>query len=93
MTYFVNAYEIGTVYGGPEEGGWGYEVGTPADQSYGPYASRDAALDVYYALQGEVDLQNEGRPCTSSGASDGWFAFKIEEHAPRVWPETHPTYQ
>ena len=26
---FVNVYEISTHYGGPEEGGWDYEAGTP----------------------------------------------------------------
>lgn len=93
MTYFVNSYETDRLYGGPEEGGWWYDVGSPAGQSYGPYASNDEAMDVYYALQEEVDLQNEGRPPLGSVLSDGRFTFMVEEHEPRPWPETTPFFE
>ena len=28
---YLNIYEIGQAYGGPEEGGWWYTVGTPVE--------------------------------------------------------------
>ena len=42
--FYVNVYEIGQAYGGPEEGGWYYDVGTPI-KCLGGYSSRDVAKD------------------------------------------------
>lgn len=27
MTYYINVYDVGSAYGGPEEGGWWYDTG------------------------------------------------------------------
>tara|TARA_R110002020_G_scaffold123419_1_gene279824 strand:- start:83 stop:436 length:354 start_codon:yes stop_codon:yes gene_type:complete len=42
--FYVNVYEIGQAYGGPEEGGWYYDVGKPI-KCLGGYSSRDVAKD------------------------------------------------
>src|SRR4051794_6841001 len=51
---FVNAYELTQGYGGPEEGGWWYDCGTPlASIPVTTEAERDAAVAKLKALFGE----------------------------------------
>lgn len=94
MPYYVNGYEVERLYGGPEEGGWWYDAGTSTGESWGPYETHDDAMDVYYALQGEVDLRNEDRPPLHSVMSDGQFTVMVEDHRPvPYWPEVTPRYE
>ena len=93
MTYYVNAYETRLVYGGPEEGGWWFDTGTPTGQSWGPFATLEEAWDQQAALAENVNEWNEGRWPKHSVNSDGRYELHVEGHEPREYPERSPRYE
>ena len=103
----VNVYLVDRAYGGPEEGGWWFNYGQPADPGdLDPMHAKDGVtLPVSGAT---VDWQkraemladachelNDGdrRSDISSIASEGRYEVRVEEHAPRTWPESQPYYE
>ena len=93
MAWYVNAYETYDAYGGPEEGGWWYTVGTPTGESFGPFDDIETAWEQEYVLRDWADGKNEGRwPRHSSNGGD-WFALYVEDHPPKAFPEEYPRYE
>ena len=92
-TWYINAYETRDVFGGPEEGGWWYVDGEPTGETWGPFGTLDEAHEQYSALDGHINLQNEGRWARHSSNGGDWYTVHIEDHLPRAFPEERPRYE
>lgn len=84
---WANVYEISREYGGPEEGGWWYDVGQPV---------RSIKADTYEIAKLMVDyLANEypatGRSESVLGGED--YRVTIEPHEAKAYPEERPHYE
>src|SRR5688500_13825341 len=88
---YINVYIIEREYGGPEEGGWWYDVGTP--QGVSLVVNTISAPEV----QELWDLLSEKYPTRgarySMAPSDEDYVVKLETHPPREWPEERPYYE
>ena len=86
--YFINVYEVTRHYGGPEEGGWYYNVGTPKDSVFtsDPHSIPrirkwfiekygDEAHGDIYSVNGGLEIQ-----------------VIVEDHPSRRWPDRRPVY-
>lgn len=94
--WYVNVYKIDRAYGGPEEGGWWYDIGDLI-QSMGipdPFLSRAAAIAARDNLQAELDKnENDGAPPVSSVNSRGRYEAQIQLHRGRSYPSRRPHYE
>lgn len=96
--YYVHKHSISLEYGGPEEGGWWYELGFPTGLSFGPIVSEDAAYDQARALN---ELEHERREneeaydFTSALAHlSDHYSYSVEDYpVPVAYPETRPHYE
>lgn len=52
--WYVNIYDVGRAYGGPEEGGWYYDYGTPCKEAFGKVTFRCWSHDQAIALAEEL---------------------------------------
>jgi hypothetical protein len=88
---FVNAYSENRLYGGPEEGGWWYNAGTPVASI--PVVEGDEqseeAMKAY--LQGEAGWSSE-HPIGSVLGHDV-FSIRVEDLFAASYPETTPHYE
>lgn len=88
QTYFVTVYEAGQGYGGPEEGGWWFDVGDPIRH----YACR--SYDE--AVQLRDELREEEFPYTRKRYSvlggDDWD-ISIDLVPGRAYPDRKPHYE
>lgn len=88
---YVNAYSVTRHYGGPEEGGWWYDVGRPLasvpcwtdDQIDAAKAQLHTAFDHEYA------------PLTSrySVLGEADLLVVVEDHVATSWPAETPHYE
>lgn len=93
----VAVYLIDRAYGGPEEGGWWYNTGAPADD-YSRFTRgfRNEQKAIAYADRLNRLLcspLNKGRRPTSSVLSEGSYFAEVREGNPRAYPEIRPTYE
>jgi hypothetical protein len=87
---YVNAYIISLGYGGPEEGGWWYDV-------YAPLASirvsnEEQTIQAFNILE---DLYKEAwkdEPKRSSVVSNGDLMITVEDHWAEFEPKEQPHY-
>lgn len=88
---FMNAYEANLASGGPEEGGWWFETGTPlASIPFGNYAEAEAAFNLLERqLKGSY---NDGRSM-SSVISEGDLRIVVENHFAEAYPSERPHYE
>lgn len=90
--YWVNGYMLERPYGGPEEGGWWYDAGTPTGESFGPFTTLEGAREFRDRVEERHADRNADRwPLHSSLATDLW-ALLVEEGAPKAFPECTPQY-
>ena len=86
---FVNVYEVTRHYGGPEEGGWWYNRGTPlASVPVLPgqdIATVEAALTAAYADQAQGSIYSMRGGCEIS--------IMVEDHFAAPWPAERPHYE
>lgn len=88
--WYVNVYERDLGYGGPEEGGWNYDIATPV-HSHLCNSRLDAEA---YAEQIKDEYPEEGeRPVSSVLYTGGAHSIRIENHPPVAQPETIPHYE
>jgi len=92
---WVNVYEEGQAYGGPEEGGWWYSVGTPvhSERAYGKrdaIKKRDKIKKLYPYCNTGKDMY--GRCSTSVIAVDSYIC-RIERARASSFPKTRPYYE
>lgn len=96
----VAVYLIDLAYGGPEEGGWWYQVGTASEEHASLsalFTDEDAAYAYARALNEGTVLSevNEGRPDISSVSSQGRYEAVVHDgvHIPKGFPEVRPHYE
>jgi len=92
--YIVAVYLCDQAYGGPEEGGWWYDVGTLA-RVLRVYPS---ATRAYAVCRRANDLLhrfvNQDRPEITNSNSEGrYYAEVHEDHAPASYPDARPRYE
>ena len=88
---WVNVYLTDRAYGGPEEGGWGYDYGLP-ELGIACFSDEEAD-EILQEMRAVCDMWNEGRRPVSSVLSDGIFWATIEDDKPKPWPEERPHYE
>lgn len=94
--YWVNVYEVGRGYGGPEEGGWWFDYGHPVEQAFGrsiPVSFRLTDFWQARLLREELakEYQNTGKSSSVLGGED--YRVVIENHPARPYPEERPHYE
>ena len=102
---YANAYVTDRLYGGPEEGGWWYDVGDPvmslpflADESEEEYKwdghARYLAFEAVYKLCEAAGLNppEYERFKRKNWSVDG-FAIYIEDKAGEYFPQERPYYE
>jgi len=87
---YVNTFKVNMQYGGPEEGGWWFDVGYPVESICFETASEASnALNLIRAKWNERN-KSEGNKAPSSVNCDGyyqtWLGFKYAEAFPRERP-------
>lgn len=88
---YVNVYEVERVYGGPEEGGWDYDVGTPL-MTLGPWRDDEDWEDARDRVMDWVDQQNAGKPKPWSVFAEPLMEVAVEEHPAEAFPTETPYY-
>lgn len=86
--YYVNVYRLFRAYGGPEEGDWWYDEGTPvASVPYNTLAEAEAA----------VEEMEERFPYTTDYMNtiprDDSYQVWLEKHFAEEWPKERPHYE
>ena len=90
---FVNVYFVTLVRGGPEEGGWYYQSGSPVESwevTLLPRTTQEAEKTAWVAW---CEEQNEGEPSLSSVLSRGLYEVQIEDSAAAHYPKERPFYE
>lgn len=104
MAVYLNTYEVWQSYGGPEEGGWWYQSGTPvqsikfSDEDYDEWLESKTAVERVM-IAGEATLAfTQGMPPTPSKTGYGGYTFVGDSEEPsgyyqdndyRSWFEDH----
>lgn len=95
--HIVAVYDAALAYGGPQEGGWWYDVASlvrivkvfPTEDRANEYCRRLNAR-----LQSRKFGPNMGKRDKSSVLSDGVYQAEVyENNAPAGYPETRPHYE
>lgn len=76
--FYTNVYVVGRAYGGPEEGGWWYDYGTPIFEECTEHETFDDAMEMKQAVQ--------------NAYNDGHIDVYVEDHPAKAFPETRPYY-
>lgn len=95
--FTVAVYLVDRAYGGPEEGGWWYECGVPADE-YACYTRgfrlESAAISYASKLNDRYGKEwNEGRVSINSVRSTGGYYAEVCEGNPAAYPAERPRYE
>lgn len=94
----VAVFLMDRAYGGPEEGGWWYDCGTPADE-YAQYTKgfTDEIEAIKYSAELDQIIEkeglNEGRREIGSVLSTGRYEAWVSEGNPKRFPLTRPHYE
>ena len=84
---FVTVYEYWREYGGPEEGGWWYDVGTPIRSIC---CLNEDDIEYAFALLRRV-YPTTGNASNVNGGED--HIHLIDDHPGRPFPEDRPHYE
>lgn len=87
--YYVNVYLDDLGYGGPEEGGWYYDVSEVREIN--TVSTWDEAIKLKRELE-EGLFSNEGRPSIHSVLSRGQYRVMIEANPGESEPKRKPDY-
>jgi hypothetical protein len=85
--WFVNVYNTYQEYGGPEEGGWWYNVGIPTGESY-VRRRKDSATELAIKLRKKYEPKERSRY-----RDDDDVEVWVEDHRPRRYPQSRPHYE
>jgi len=89
--WYVNTYECGRAYGGPEEGGWWYDYGKPIEKSI-VCATEEEAWEKRAEREKAWAEYNEGREPIESVNGDGVIMVFVETHRAVWFPKQKPYY-
>ncbi len=95
--YVVAVYESELAYGGPEEGGWWYAVGSLV-RTVKVLPNEDRAYEFCRRLNDKLNSRvigpNQGKREKSSVLSDGVYEAHVYENvAPTHYPDGRPHYE
>lgn len=94
MTLYVNVYELDRHFGGPEEGGWWFDTGTPV-----PELSRrlpEGATKSMAYKRAALTRLTLPVPTYSRGSmrySGGQYTVRVESQPAQPWPTERPFYE
>jgi|APSaa5957512535_1039671.scaffolds.fasta_scaffold00216_20 hypothetical protein len=88
--YYVNVYEVDRGYGGPEEGGWWYNIGIAKDSV--KCFTRKGAMRKRRSLYGRWN-ENGGLPVHSVNYKGGEFIVCVEKEKAQDYPIERPRYE
>lgn len=90
-TVYANVYAVTRHYGGPEEGGWWYDVGLPLGSiRIDPDArQRDEVIDELRKLYADEQCPR-GRSSVIGGAD---VVVEFEDRFAEAWPTERPRYE
>ncbi len=90
-TRYVNAYAVGLCYGGPEEGGWYYDIGTPLEsvRVHGSWSDANEARETLRAKL-ESDYARGHNRYSVLGGDD--LEIGIEDAPGEAYPTERPYY-
>jgi hypothetical protein len=86
---FANAYAVTRQFGGPEEGGWWYDEGTPLASV--PVFSKEQEEETKKCLEERLKPMNQGDIRSVTGGVKVKVYF--EDRFPRKYPRKRPVYQ
>jgi hypothetical protein len=96
---WVNVYHLELCYGGPEEGGWYYDRGTPVYRLCRGFSTRrrdrQRAAACMQRMVGVVERMNreEFRYDYESVCGGEAYTVRVEDHPPRPYPVRRPHYE
>ncbi len=90
---YINTYLINRAYGGPEEGGWWYDVSVPVESVYFETIEQAIQQFHYYENKWKRTNHDEGRIHESSVNSDGYYYTFREHHFAEYSPKERPRYE
>jgi len=96
--WYVNVYERGQRYGGPEEGGWWYDTGCFVPEKSGLLTdvtekeAHQAARDLWSDLDEEA-IEDNLPPVHSVMYRGGRYTVRAEEQPGRDFPAETPHYE
>jgi plasmid replication initiation protein len=92
--YILAFYELDRCYGGPEEGGWWYDVGQYV-RPLAIVANEEQAYKLANRANDLLDfLQRKKRGIGSMAYSGGRHRVEVYlNEAPKYWPEVRPHYE
>ena len=89
--WYVNTYECGRAYGGPEEGGWWYAYGTPTEKSI-VCATEEEAWQKWEERVNAWAEYNAGHEPIENLNGDGVIRVFVETHRATKFPKSRPYY-
>lgn len=92
--FYLNEYDASRMYGGPEEGGWWYDVGDYL-KCHGVFPTREAARAHLETpeMVAYVRGRQAGRHRPSSLLCYGWPVVYVEQHPGCNFPRERPRYE
>jgi hypothetical protein len=92
---YINIYTLDRHYGGPEEGGWWYDSGTPVASLPLPDYRQFTAQDAQEAVDALRQLYTyRNRVGSVLYPEDGYdYSVVLEEEPAKAWPEERPHYE
>lgn len=96
--WYVHKYEVAQQYGGPEEGGWWFQVGSPVEGFRLAYTVEETAYEACRALNGgerERAKRDEEYEYTSVlSYKSQHFSYDVSEKAyAEAYPKSRPHYE
>lgn len=96
--FYVHKHQVSLEYGGPEEGGWWFDMGIPTGFSLGPISNEEAAYEqarCLNQLEHERREREEKYEYTSVyGKMSNHYDYRVEDFPePESYPKTRPHYE
>lgn len=91
MAVYLNTYEVWQAYGGPEEGGWWYECGSPvqsvliSDQEYDDWMEANPQEERTAQCQRATEFFTQGKPPTPAKTGYGGYTFVVGSDEPSTF--------